>query len=152
MIAAEDWVRVVTESRDSGLVFFDFLTAVDLEDRLEVVVHLWDPQARTGVLLTTGCPSDAPAVPTLTGVFQGAAWHERAAADLFGITFEGHATEPLLLSPTFEGNPLRKEFVLAARAARPWPGLKEPGESDADVSARPRRRVRPPGVPKEWDP
>ena len=34
---------------------------------------------------------------------------------------------PLLLPDGFEGHPLRKDFVLAARAAKPWPGAKEPG-------------------------
>jgi hypothetical protein len=62
---------------------------------------------------------------------------------------------PLLLPDGFEGHPLRKDFVLAARAAKAWPGAKEPGESDADVGASPgRRKTRPPGVPdpETWGP
>ena len=39
-----EWVTTVTGARDRGLAFFDFLTAVDLEDDgFEVVLHLWDP-------------------------------------------------------------------------------------------------------------
>ena len=50
---------------------------------------------------------------------------------------------PLLLPDGFEGHPLRKDFVLAARAAKAWPGAKEPGESDADAQARRPAGARP---------
>ncbi|MGH9251445.1 MAG: NADH-quinone oxidoreductase subunit C, partial [Acidimicrobiales bacterium] len=53
----------------------------------------------------------------------------------------------------FEGHPLRKEFVLAARAAKPWPGAKEPGEGGPGAAAPSRRRMLPPGVPDaSWGP
>jgi NADH-quinone oxidoreductase subunit C len=77
---------------------------------------------------------------------------------MFGLTFEGHPNlVPLLLPDGFEGHPLRKDFVLAARAAKAWPGAKEPGESDADLgrgSSPGRRKTRPPGVPDPavWGP
>ena len=148
MIDRSDWVATVTAARDGGQVFFDFLTAVDHEaEGFEVVVHLWDPAARQGALLSTACPREDPVVPTLVGVFAGAGWHERAAAELFGIRFEGHETTPLLLSERFDGHPLRKDFLLASRSARPWPGAKDPGESEADLATSTRRRPRPPGVP-----
>ena len=144
------WVEEVTAARDGGAVFFDFLTAVDLEaEGFEVVCRLWDPVARAEQLLTTRCPREDARVPTLTGVFSGAGWHERAVAELFGIAFEGHATEPLLLSASFEGHPLRKDFVLAAREAKRWPGAKDPGESDADLATPKRRRAKPLGA-RDW--
>ena len=71
---------------------------------------------------------------------------------MFGIDFAGHEPfEPLLLPDGFEGHPLRKDFVLASRVAKPWPGAKEPGESDGEASPS-RRRTRPPGVPEDWTP
>jgi NADH-quinone oxidoreductase subunit C len=99
-----------------------------------------------------GTPTlDVP--PELVAVFAGAAWHEREAAEMFGLEFTGHpGLEPLLLPDGFSGHPLRKEFLLPARQARPWPGAKEPGESDADLAnptARRRRRHTPPGVPAD---
>ena len=151
MIERAHWVETVTAARDRGYAFFDLLTAVDLEDDgFEVVLHVWDPVERTGEILRTTCPRDDASVPTLTGVFAGAAWHERATAELFGISFAGHETSPLLLSERFEGHPLRKDFVLAARVAKRWPGAKEPGESDADLGSPGRRRPQPPGVPPGW--
>ncbi len=77
---------------------------------------------------------------------------------MFGIDFTQDgavlALETLLLPDEFEGHPLRKEFVLASRVAKPWPGAKEPGESDHGGGPPPRRRARPPGVPtpEEWGP
>jgi NADH-quinone oxidoreductase subunit C len=76
---------------------------------------------------------------------------------MFGITFDDHPNLiPLLLPDGFEGNPLRKEFVLASRVAKPWPGAKEPGESDhaPKTGAPSRRRTLPPGVPdpEAWGP
>ena len=148
MIPGVEWVAEVTAARDRGLAFFDFLTAVDLEaDGFEVVVHLWDTVSREGTFLRTTCPRHEPVVPTLTGVFAGVAWHERAVAELFGIRFAGHDTAPLLLPGRFDGHPLRKDFVLASRLAKRWPGAKDPGESDADLASSTRRRPRPPGVP-----
>ncbi len=139
-------------ARDAGATFFDFLTAVDLEATgIEVVVHLWDPVARQHHELRTVCPPEDLQVRSLLPVFAGAAWHERAVAELFGVRFDGHDADPLLLPATFEGHPLRKDFVLAARAAKAWPGVKEPGESSADpVTARPRRRAQPLGARPDW--
>jgi NADH-quinone oxidoreductase subunit C len=78
-------------------------------------------------------------------IYPGAAWHERETYEMFGVPFSGHpgGLRPLLLSPEFEGRPLRKEFVLAARVAKAWPGAKEPGESHESR----RAPMRPPGVP-----
>ena len=54
----------------------------------------------------------------------------------------------LLLTDTFAGHPLRKEFVLASRVIKAWPGEKEPGDGAASPAGRPRRRMLPPGVPE----
>lgn len=150
-VPREAWREAAEVARAEGFAFFDLLTAVDREDAgFEVVLRVWDTTRRTGLVLRTTCPRDDASVPTLTGVWGGAAWHERATAELFGIAFTGHDTAPLLLPAAFEGHPLRKDFVLAARVAKRWPGQKEPGESDADLAVPRRRRLRPPGVPSGW--
>jgi NADH-quinone oxidoreductase subunit C len=72
---------------------------------------------------------------------------------MFGISFTDPSDDrALLLPPEFEGHPLRKDFVLAARVAKPWPGAKEPGESGHGPAKR--QPMRPPGVPdpREWGP
>lgn len=153
-VPREKWVEAVSIVRDGlGLVFFDLLTAVDqLTLGFDVVVRLWAPVERFGLLLRTRCPRDDATVPSLAGVFPGAGWHERQVWEMFDIGFDGHpGLAPLLLPPGFEGHPMRKDFVLASRVAKAWPGAKDPGESDLDLATRPRRRPLPPGVPRPGD-
>ncbi len=82
-----------------------------------------------------------PDVDTVTGIYPGAAWHERETHEMFGQGFTGFVDgtglglRPLLLPDGFEGTPLRKSFVLAARATRPWPGGKELGAHGFSSSA-----------------
>jgi NADH-quinone oxidoreductase subunit C len=149
-VPADQWVAAATSARDAGLTFFDWLSAVDeLDAGFRIVMHLADLTTRQRLLLRTLVPRDAARVDSLVAVFAGAAWHEREAAEMFGLDFPGHpGLEPLLLPDGFEGHPLRKEFLLQARQEKPWPGAKEPGESDADLaSPRRKRRFTPPGVP-----
>lgn len=148
------WLVAVRAARDDAELacdFFDWLSAVDeLAEGFDVVAHLWSTRLRHGVLLRTRLPRSAPTVASVVDVYPGAAWHERETHEMFGIDFAGHGElRPLLLPPQFEGHPLRKEFVLASRVAKPWPGAKEPGESEAGGGRRP---IRPPGVPApgEW--
>jgi len=156
-VPVEQWPAAVRTARDDlGYDFLDWLSAVDEQaDGFRVVAHLWSVAARTGILLRTVTGPDAPAVPSIVDTFPGAAWHERETHEMFGVDFPGHpgGLAPLLLPPQFEGHPLRKEFILAARVAKPWPGAKEPGESHDPTTAR-RSPMRPPGVPApgEWGP
>ncbi|MCC9310768.1 NADH-quinone oxidoreductase subunit C [Kitasatospora sp. RB6PN24] len=158
-VPAEHWIEALTAARDGlGLAFFDWLSAVDeLAEGFSVSAHLaavGEPGAVRHLLLRTRVPRDGAVLPTAVGVFAGAAWHERETTEMFGIEFTGHPhPAPLLLPEGFEGHPLRKEFVLAARVAKAWPGAKEPGESDhGDGPAR--RKMQPVGVPdpNEWGP
>jgi len=165
-VVPADWVPALTRARDEeGFTYFDWLTGVDQLDAAEspgidVVVHLWSVDRRAHLLLRTRAPAEDLTLPTATGVFAGASWHERETYEMFGVVFAGHPhLVPLLLPDGFEGHPLRKDFVLAARAAKAWPGAKEPGESDSDVgpgsaAAPARRKTRPPGVPdpEAWGP
>ncbi len=151
-VPREGWRKAAQDAYGEGHELFDVLTGVDLEpDGFEVVLRVWDVERRRGLQLRTRCPREDPRIPTVTSVYAGAAWHERATAELFGLAFEGHDTAHLLLPETFEGHPLRKDFVLAARVAKAWPGVKEPGESDADLAVPTRRRRQaPPGRPAGW--
>ncbi|MFI9160620.1 NADH-quinone oxidoreductase subunit C [Kitasatospora aureofaciens] len=157
-VPAERWIEALTSARDVlGLGFFDWLSAVDeLAEGFSVVAHLAAAEA-PGVrhlALRTRVPRDGAALPSAVAVYAGAAWHERETHEMFGIDFPGHPYLATLLLPDgFEGHPLRKEFVLAARVAKDWPGAKEPGESDHGGGPA-RRKMQPAGVPdpNEWGP
>jgi len=170
-VPADRWVDVIAAlAHDLGYRYFDWLSAVDeLDQGFAVVCHVAklgteSPEAQPlrHLLVRTRVPREAPVLRSVTGIYAGAAWHERETHEMFGIDFAGHPNlAPLLLPEEFEGHPLRKDFVLAARAAKPWPGAKEPGESDESGPAARRgrrgsrrRRLAPPGVPApdEWGP
>jgi NADH-quinone oxidoreductase subunit C len=144
----ERWVEALEAAYAAGATFFDLLTAYDLgADGFAVLTHLAAADLRDHVLLRTRVPRDDAVLPTATGVYRGAAWHERETHEMFGVGFAGNERlDPLLLPAGFGAAPLRKDFVLAARAARPWPGEKDP----ADSGARARRRTLPAGVPADW--
>jgi NADH-quinone oxidoreductase subunit C len=164
-VPAERWAdaaQAVHDEPDVACRYFDWLSAYDDPDveALAVVLHVWSNVHRHHLRLRTRVPRDDGRLPTLTGVWRGANWHERETFEMFGVVFDGHPNlVPLLLPDGFEGHPLRKEFVLASRVAKTWPGAKEPGESDHDLAAeggpvRRRGRMLPPGVPApdEWGP
>jgi NADH-quinone oxidoreductase subunit C len=172
-VPRELWPQALTAARDAlGLDMLDWLSAVDEPDAdpaaVDVLAHLVD--SRSGgeravqaggivrLLLRTRLPADDLTVGSATGVWPGAAWHERETHEMFGVEFTdfedgtGMGLRPLLLPDGFEGTPLRKSFVLAARASKPWPGAKEPGESEAHAAPS-RRKTLPPGVPDpSWGP
>lgn len=173
-VPAASWLAALEQARDGlGCGFFDWLSAVDEPGTgLRVCAHLVAlpsaggtgagprGQAGTGreagvrrLLLRTTVPHEKPVLPSATGLFAGAAWHERETYEMFGVDFTGHPDLTTLLLPeSFEGHPLRKDFVLAARVAKAWPGAVEPGESAH--GAPKRRQMLPPGVPdpNEWGP
>ncbi|MFB7281041.1 NADH-quinone oxidoreductase subunit C, partial [Streptomyces hydrogenans] len=156
-VPVTDWLDALRTARDElGCTYFDWLSAVDEPGTgfrvCAHVVAVGDGAPRR-LLLRTTVPHEAPSLPTAIGVYAGAAWHERETHEMFGVVFEGHPNlTPLLLPENFEGHPLRKDFVLAARVAKAWPGAKEPGESH-DGGPK-RRQMLPPGVPdpNEWGP
>ena len=138
-VPAGRWVEVVTACHAAGFTYFDWLSAVDEPDAVgervagaDVVVHLVAPRPLRRIILRARVPADDAEIASLTGVFAGAAWHERETHEMFGIGFTGFddgsglGLRPLLLPDGFEGTPLRKSFVLASRAVKAWPGAKEP--------------------------
>ncbi|MFF6993873.1 NADH-quinone oxidoreductase subunit C [Streptomyces sp. NPDC008313] len=154
-VPPESWIPALRTARDTlGCTYFDWLSAVDEPGtgfRVSAHVVALSPVRR--LLVRTTVAHSAPTLASAVSVYAGAAWHERETHEMFGVAFEGHpGLQPLLLPEGFEGHPLRKDFVLAARVAKAWPGAKEPGESEHGGPKR--RQMLPPGVPdpNEWGP
>jgi NADH-quinone oxidoreductase subunit C len=149
------WVAALTFARDElDCGFFDWLSAVDEQaDGIQVVAHVYSVGGRHHLLLRTTLSGENPSLPTASGVYPGANWHERETHEMFGVDFPGHpGLRPLLLPDGFAGHPLRKDFVLASRVIKQWPGAVEAGQAAAE--AKGNRRVKPLGVPApgEWGP
>lgn len=108
--------------------------------RMQVLACVARAGTDVRVFLKADVPDDSPTVPTWIRTFPGAAWHEREAWEMFGISFEGNPDLRHLYLPTeFEGHPLRKEFPLLARVVKPWPGIVDvepmPGGDDEEEAA-----------------
>jgi NADH-quinone oxidoreductase subunit C len=129
-----DVIRFCRDEPDVACDFCDFTGAVDFgaEGGFEVVTHLVSLEHHHAVRVKTRLSHDDPVVPTLSDLFPTCDWHEREMMEMFGIRVTGHPRPvKLLLSEPFEGHPLRKDFVLMSREAKPWPGAVE-GEEEED--------------------
>ncbi len=139
-VAADTWVEAVSLCRDADLLaydMFDCLFGVDGgEDGFDVVAILYSTSRGRRILLRGRADGgrEEPEFPSITHLFPGANWMEREAWDMFGIEFTDHPglAPRLLCAENFEGWPLRKDFYLASRSAKAWPGVKEPAETDED--------------------
>jgi NADH-quinone oxidoreductase subunit C len=101
---------------------YDFLmdvTGIDWSaeqsPRFTVVWHLYSSTKHTYVRIAAGCASDSePVMPTATGLWAGADWHERETFDMLGIKFTGHPDlRRILMWDEYPYFPLRKDFPLA---------------------------------------
>lgn len=137
-VPRDAWTDAVTKAR-SRLPFFSWLSAVDwsrdvtvgepaddaenLEERFEVLCRLSSVTSADAAIIATTVPKDDASIDSLVGIAGGAEWHEREAAEMFGIEFRGHPNlTKLYLPDSFEGYPLLKSYPLLAREVKPWPG------------------------------
>jgi NADH-quinone oxidoreductase subunit C len=135
VVAPTELVTICTFLRDDPRTQFDLLnnlTGVDylepnakkvakagFEPHLEVVYHLSSFQVpgrriTLKVLLprwANETPGELPEVPTVSGVWPTADWHERECYDLLGIRFSKHPDlRRILMSDDWIGHPLRKDY------------------------------------------
>jgi NADH:ubiquinone oxidoreductase subunit C len=151
-VPVEQWTDAHERARDeSGLVFFSWLSAIDwaeevavgdppggdVSDHFELLTTLSDVSEGRRVTFSTEISKTSPSIASLVSVFAGANWHEREAAEMFGIDFVGHPDlSHLYLPDAFIGNPLRKSYPLLSREVKPWPGT-------VDVEGMPGSQAEP---------
>ncbi|MGL4554648.1 MAG: NADH-quinone oxidoreductase subunit C [Gemmataceae bacterium] len=133
-VAPADLVAVVTFLKTDGRLAFDLLHNISGVDylepdakkapkcgftpHLEVVYHFQSFRHRHRFVAKVSLPrwkddkaGELPEVPTLTGLYGSADWHERETYDMLGIHFAGHPNLiRILLSEDWEGWPLRKDY------------------------------------------
>jgi NADH-quinone oxidoreductase subunit C len=119
-VPAGEAIAVLRWLRDAqGYDFLTDVTAVDWgaekSPRFTVVWHLYSSTKHAYVRLAADCASDTePAMPTASGLWAGADWHERETYDLMGVKFTGHADlRRILMWEGYPYYPLRKDFPLA---------------------------------------
>jgi NADH-quinone oxidoreductase subunit C len=134
VIDASDLVRVCRFLRDDPRLRFELLNCISgvdylepdpkkapkagFEPHLEVVYHLSSFTHRHRFVLKVVLPrwkdgqaGKLPEVPSVTGIWQTADWHEREVYDLSGVWFTGHPElRRILTSEDWIGHPLRKDY------------------------------------------
>jgi NADH-quinone oxidoreductase subunit C len=96
--------------------FLSDLTSVDFyeteQPRFEVIYHLLSHPNKKRLRLKIRV-EEGEKVPSVTGVWSTANWHEREVYDLMGIEFENHPDLRRILTPDdWVGHPLRKDYPL----------------------------------------
>ena len=107
------------------------LTAIDERERTSrdgqppsdftVVYHLLSFQRNQDVRLKVALQGETPSLPSITSIWPMADWYEREVWDMFGIRFDGHPhLVRILMPPTWEGHPLRKDHPARATEMGPF--------------------------------
>ncbi|MCX8090237.1 MAG: NADH-quinone oxidoreductase subunit C [Verrucomicrobiae bacterium] len=105
--------------RDLGFDFLLDITSIDNygdDPRWTLVYHLYGLGHRCHLRLKTHVSEEKSELPTVTGVWRTADWHEREIYDMMGIRFRGHPDlRRILMWEGYPYFPLRKDFPLAGK-------------------------------------
>ena len=116
-VQRQDLPQLMQVAKEDERLAFDFLrclSGVDTYQDLEVVYHLYSYRHKHSVAIKARCPYDSPHMATVSHLWQTANWHEREAAELFGIVFDKHPDpRPLLTEEGLGYYILRKSHPLA---------------------------------------
>jgi NADH-quinone oxidoreductase subunit C len=101
---------------------FDYLVDISSIDnygtdpRWTVVYHLYGYGHHCHLRVKTEVSEEQSELPTVTGVWRTADWHEREIYDMMGIRFQGHPDlRRILMWEGYPYFPLRKDFPLAGK-------------------------------------
>ena len=118
-VAPENLLELVTGLRDRRELAFDFLrniTGIDmLDEGLRCVYHFYSFKHRHAIQVDVNTPPGSPHIPSLTSLYGAADWHEREAAEMVGLVFDGHPNlknllldEDVRIHPLLKAHPLQK--------------------------------------------
>ena len=103
---------------------FDYLVDVTSIDnygedpRFTLVYHLYGYGHREYLRIKINVSEERSEVPTVTGVWRTADWHEREIYDMMGVRFRGHPDlRRILMWEGYPYFPLRKDFPLAGKTS-----------------------------------
>ncbi len=125
---------------DKESYLLEDVTASDLKEGFEITYHFSLLEGKNRLVLRLIVPHNTLRVPSISGIYPGADWHERECFDFFGIDFTGHPNLHYLLLPEdFEGHPLVKADAarkgLVDVMPQPWlvaVGLAQPEAPKAE--------------------
>jgi NADH-quinone oxidoreductase subunit C len=117
---AIDVLRILRDDPDLDFFFLADAAAVDYgtDAYFEVVYHLFSWKHPAWVRVRAHVDRADPRIPTATGLWEGAMFHEREMYDMMGIVFEGNRDlRRIYMSPDYRSFPQRKDFILPDDAA-----------------------------------
>ena len=86
------------------------------DPRWTVVYELYSLGHKSHLRLKTNVSEEKSELPTVTGVWKTADWHEREIYDMMGVRFRGHPDlRRILMWEGYPYFPLRKDFPLAGK-------------------------------------
>jgi NADH-quinone oxidoreductase subunit C len=110
-----DLLSALEAFRADPVLRLDFLSSVTATDwpgrdpRFWVVYELSSSDLHHRLRVKVGLREDDLHVPSVTGLFPTADWHERETFDFYGVVFDGHPDlRRILLPDDWEGWPLRR--------------------------------------------
>ncbi len=120
--------------RSSASVHFEMLfdiTAIDERARVNslgqptsdftVTYHLMSFSSHCDIRLKVALSLNDLNIPSITDLWPNANWYERECWDMFGISFLGHPNlTRIMLPPTWQGHPLRKDHPARATEMEPY--------------------------------
>ncbi len=115
VLCLTDQVVAVARLMDAEGYFLEAISGVDWIDKQQLEV-LYDYNRLGGehcrVMVRTFLPRAEPVVPSLSGIFPAADWHERETFDFYGVHFQGHPNLIRILLPEdADFHPLLKDFM-----------------------------------------
>jgi len=130
-------LQVLRDDPELNFFYLADAAAVDYgpTEHFEVVYHLYSDRHPAWLRVRARVNRADPHVPSITGLWEGAMFHEREMFDMMGIIFDGNRDlRRIYMSPDYRSFPQRKDFLLPDDAA--------------DSSAA---GVRPLERPETWD-
>ncbi|PTT92315.1 NADH-quinone oxidoreductase subunit C/D, partial [Pseudomonas sp. HMWF005] len=86
-----------------------------------VFYHLMSLERNSDVMIKVALSESDLSLPTVTSIWPNANWYEREVWDMYGIDFKGHPhLSRIMMPPTWEGHPLRKDFPARATEFDPF--------------------------------
>ncbi len=115
LIEPSSWLEIASFLKNDKSLDFNYLMCVSAYDKGDdktygvaynfySILHAHYFEVRLEV-------EDGIEIPSISGLWRAADWHEREAFDMIGVVFENHPNlKRMLLDDDWEGHPLRKKY------------------------------------------
>ena len=115
IVDANCWLEFASYLYENEDLFFNYLMCISSYDKGDsktfgVAYNIYSIKHRHYIECRVEITEDEK-IPSVTGLWKAADWHEREAFDMMGIEFENHPDlKRILLPQDWEGHPLRKDY------------------------------------------